>query len=86
MEGLNIWGICTFVMPLVLVIIIGLMMIIVSTVEGLNKLIKKQEVLMENLREQLYKAIEKYGIGDERTIAISEELNKFICRAQKQYC
>lgn len=41
MEGLNIWGICTFVMPLVLVIIIGLMMIIVSTVEGLNKLIKK---------------------------------------------
>ena len=86
MEGLNIWGICFFVMPLVLVIIIGLMMIIVSTVEGLNKLIKKQEVLMENLREQLYKAIEKYGIGDERTIAISEELNKFICRAQKQYC
>ena len=86
MEGLNIWGICTFVMLLVLVIIIGLMMIIVSTVEGLNKLIKKQEVLMENLREQLYKAIEKYGIGDERTIAISEELNKFICRAQKQYC
>lgn len=86
MEGLNIWGICFFVMPLVLVIIIGLMMIIVSTVEGLNKLIKKQEVLTENLREQLYKAIEKYGIGDERTIAISEELNKFICRAQKQYC
>ena len=86
MEGLNIWGICFFVMPLVLVIIIGLMMIIVSTVEGLNKLIKKQEVLRENLREQLYKAIEKYGIGDERTIAISEELNKFICRAQKQYC
>ena len=86
MEGLNIWGICFFVMPLVLVIIIGLMMIIVSTVEGLNKLIKKQEVLLENLREQLYKAIEKYGIGDERTIAISEELNKFICRAQKQYC
>lgn len=41
MEGLNIWGICTFVMPLVLVIITGLMMIIVSTVEGLNKLIKK---------------------------------------------
>ena len=41
MEGLNIWGICFFVMPLVLVIIIVLMMIIVSTVEGLNKLIKK---------------------------------------------
>lgn len=41
---------------------------------------------MENLREQLYKAIEEYGIGDKRTIAISEELSKFICRAQKQYC
>lgn len=41
---------------------------------------------MKELREKLHKAIEKYGIGDERTIAISEELNKFICRAQKQYC
>ncbi len=41
MEGFNWWGAFTFVMPLVLVIIIGLMMIIVSTVEGLNKLIKK---------------------------------------------
>lgn len=46
MEGLNIWGICTFVMPLVLVIIIGLMMIIVSTVEGLNKLIKESVKLI----------------------------------------
>ena len=41
---------------------------------------------MKDLREKLYKAIEKYGISDKRTIAISEELNKFICRAQKQYC
>lgn len=41
---------------------------------------------MEELREKLHKAIEKYGIGDERTIAISEELNKFICTSQKQYC
>lgn len=41
---------------------------------------------MEELREKLYKAIEQYGIGDERTIAISEELNKFICKSQKQYC
>ena len=41
MEGLNLWGVCTFVMPIVLVIIIGLMMIIVSIVEGLNKLTKK---------------------------------------------
>lgn len=41
---------------------------------------------MEELREKLYKAIEKYGVSDERTIAISEELNKFICTSQKQYC
>ncbi|MEN8078407.1 aspartyl-phosphate phosphatase Spo0E family protein [Clostridioides difficile] len=41
---------------------------------------------MEELREKLYKAIDKYGISDERTIAISEELNKFIFTSQKQYC
>lgn len=41
---------------------------------------------MEELREKLYEAINKYGIGDERTIAIGEELNKFICTSQKQYC
>ena len=41
MAGLNIWGICTFVMPIVLVIIIGLIMMIVSIVERLDKLIKK---------------------------------------------
>lgn len=41
---------------------------------------------MKELREKLYKAIEKYGVSDERTIDISEELNKFICKSQKQYC
>lgn len=41
MEGLNIWGICTFVMLLVLIIIIGLILIITSILEGIDKLIKK---------------------------------------------
>lgn len=41
---------------------------------------------MKELKEQLYKAIEKYGMTDERTVAISQELDKVVCRAQKQYC
>lgn len=41
---------------------------------------------MKELREKLHEAIERYGISDERTVAISQELDKFICRAQKQYC
>lgn len=41
MEVLNIWGICTFAMPIVFVITIGLIVITISIVEGLNKLIKK---------------------------------------------
>lgn len=41
MEGLNIWGICTFVMLLVLIIIIGLILIITSILEGIDKLIKR---------------------------------------------
>lgn len=41
---------------------------------------------MNELREKLHQAIDEYGISDERTIAISQELDKFICRAQKQYC
>ena len=41
MEGLNIWGICTFVMPLVLIIIIWLMFIIASILDGVDKLIKR---------------------------------------------
>ena len=40
MECLNIWGICTFVMPLVL-IIIGLMFIIASILDEVDKLIKR---------------------------------------------
>lgn len=41
MEGLNIWGICTFVMPLVLIVIIWLMFIIASILDGVDKLIKR---------------------------------------------
>ena len=41
MEGLNIWGICTFVMPIVLAIIIGLILIIASILDGIDKLIKR---------------------------------------------
>lgn len=41
MECLNIWGICTFVMPLVLIIIIGLIIIIASILDGVDKLIKR---------------------------------------------
>ena len=41
MEGLNIWGICTFVMPLVLIIVIGLKFIIASILDGVDKLIKR---------------------------------------------
>lgn len=41
MEGLNTWGICTFVMPIVLIIIIWLMFIIASILDGIDKLIKR---------------------------------------------
>ncbi|WP_275547966.1 hypothetical protein [Clostridium cuniculi] len=41
MDGLNIWGICTFVMPLVLIVIIWLMFIIASILDGVDKLIKR---------------------------------------------
>ncbi len=41
MEGLNIWGICTFVMPIALAIIIGLIIIIASVLDGIDKLIKR---------------------------------------------
>nr|DAY72014.1 MAG TPA: Vpu protein [Caudoviricetes sp.] len=41
MECLNIWGICTFVMPLVLIIVIGLMFIIASILDEVDKLIKR---------------------------------------------
>ena len=38
---------------------------------------------MKELKEQLYKAIEKYGMTDERTVAISQELDKLVCEAQR---
>ena len=41
MEGLNIWGVCIFVMPLVLMIVVGLMLIITSIVDAIAKLIKR---------------------------------------------
>lgn len=39
---------------------------------------------MKELKEQLYKAIEKYGMTDERTVAISQELDKIVCKEQKK--
>lgn len=33
---------------------------------------------MKELREKLHQAIDKYGISDERTISISQELDKLI--------
>lgn len=41
MDVLNIWGICFFVMPLALIIIIGLVLIIASILDGVDKLIKR---------------------------------------------
>lgn len=38
---------------------------------------------MEKLREKLHQAIDKYGPIDERTIAISQELDNLVCEAQK---
>ena len=37
---------------------------------------------MKELREKLYKAIEQYGMTDERTVAISQELDKLVSKAQ----
>lgn len=51
MEGLNIWGICTFVMPLVLIIIIWLILIIASILDGVDKLIKR---IKKKLRRKLF--------------------------------
>lgn len=41
MEGLNIWGICTFVMPIALSMIIGVIAVITSILDVADKLIKK---------------------------------------------
>ena len=38
---------------------------------------------MKELREKLHQAIDKYGISDERTISISQELDKVVCQSQK---
>lgn len=41
MEGFNWWGAFSFVMPIVLVMIIGLMLMIASILDGIGKLIKR---------------------------------------------
>ena len=41
MEGFNWWGAFSFVMPLALVMIIGLMLIITSILGAIDKLIKR---------------------------------------------
>ena len=38
---------------------------------------------MKELREKLHKAIDEYRLTDERTVAISQELDKVVCQAQK---
>ena len=38
---------------------------------------------MKELRENLHKTIDEYGRADERTVAISQELDKLVCEAQK---
>ncbi len=38
---------------------------------------------MKELRENLHKTIDEYGRTDERTVAISQELDKLVCEAQK---
>lgn len=41
MEGFNWWGAFSFIMPIVLAMIIGLMLIIASILDGVSKLIKR---------------------------------------------
>ena len=38
---------------------------------------------MKELREKLHKSIDEYGMTDERTVAISQELDKLVCEAQR---
>lgn len=38
---------------------------------------------MKELREKLHKSIDEYGMTDERTVAISQELDKIVCEAQR---
>lgn len=37
---------------------------------------------MEDLREELENAIDKYGVLDKRTITISKRLDKVVCKVQ----
>ena len=39
---------------------------------------------MEELRTKLEQAIEEYGIGDKRTISISQELDELVYKSQKK--
>lgn len=39
---------------------------------------------MEKLRQKLYQAIDKYGLTDKRTVAISQELNEIVCEKQQK--
>lgn len=38
---------------------------------------------MKELRKELHKAIDEYGLTDERTIAIGQKLDKVVCKVQK---
>lgn len=40
---------------------------------------------MQELKDKLYESIEKYGINDLRTLALSQQLDEEIVRLQKQY-
>ena len=39
---------------------------------------------MKELREKLHEAIDEYGLTDERTVAISQELDKVVCLEQRK--
>ena len=39
---------------------------------------------MKELKEKLHQAIDEYGISDERTVAISQELDKVVCFEQRK--
>ena len=41
MEAFNWWGVFSFVMPIGIAMIIGLLMIITSILDGIDKLIKR---------------------------------------------
>lgn len=39
---------------------------------------------MKELKDKLHQAIDEYGISDERTVAISQELDKVVCLEQRK--